>query len=523
MIRVLIVDDESAVRNGLLKYVHWDDLGIDSVCAKETVEEALDYIQEEMPEIIISDIRMPGMNGIELCNAIRKVHPLSRIIFLSGYSDKEYLMGAISLSADAYLEKPVGIPEMEESLQKVIAKCMKEQEKQKLEEDNQEKLQEQCVQELTKGRFDTEILQKLGGEVFFELSPNRYYRCIILQIAKDDNITAGQVREFLLRVRDIFREIQALLARKKENQIVILISFNEDELLRRQELDTRWLCEKLKEYSGRDMRLFGVFSERRKGFEEIVPLYVQACADLQKVFYLGYGKFYVGEDRKKTDYRKEKEEYSLMAFREAVLAKNRAEAENEAMKLFCFYQGETELLPNIVKDIFFRFTVEIYRESEKNAMLVSDENAFREKDFLWERINKLETLEECMQCLMENISLCMEKREHLSADYHLIAEVTDYVKQHFSDVNLSVKEIADSVYLTPPYLSHIFKNKTGKTLIQYIKEVRLEHSIILMGDGKFTLADIAEKCGYADPNYYAKVFKKAYGWNPSEYRERMKR
>ena len=132
MIKVLIVDDESSVRNGLLKYIHWDNLGIDSVCARETVEEALEYIRNEMPEIIISDIHMPGMNGIELCNSIRNIHPLCRIIFLSGYSDKEYLMGAIQLSADAYLEKPVNISEMEECLQKSVERCMKEHEKQKL-------------------------------------------------------------------------------------------------------------------------------------------------------------------------------------------------------------------------------------------------------------------------------------------------------------------------------------------------------------------------------------------------------
>ena len=103
--RVLIVDDESSVRNGLLKYINWRSLGIDSVHAIETVEEALDFMWTEKPEIIISDIRMPGMNGIELCNAIREVHPACRIIFLSGYSDKEYLMGAINLSVEAYLEK----------------------------------------------------------------------------------------------------------------------------------------------------------------------------------------------------------------------------------------------------------------------------------------------------------------------------------------------------------------------------------------------------------------------------------
>ena len=88
----------------------------------------------------------------------------------------------------------------------------------------------------------------------------------------------------------------------------------------------------------------------------------------------------------------------------------------------------------------------------------------------------------------------------LSANGKVIMDVTDYVRRHFPDPNLSAKEIAESVYHTPPYLSNVFKSRTGKNRIQYIKEVRLEYSVALMEDRSLTLADISQRCGYSDQN-----------------------
>lgn len=528
---VLIVDDESSVRSGLLKYINWESLGIDSADAVGTVEEALDFIRAEKPEIIISDIRMPGMNGIELCNAIREVHPSCRIIFLSGYSDKEYLMGAISLSVEAYLEKPVSIQEMEECLRKTVQLCIQDYEKLKREEefaqyieDNQDRVQEECIYELTRGRFEHAPLSKLSEENTFVLSEDRYYQCIAMQAARGNGSITQRARDTIERIRNGFRayEVQILSEVKNSGQMIMILSATKDVLLKTSQLDTGCMREEMRKKIQGDIRIFGTIGRWEKGYGQIVSLYVQACADLQKVFYLGYNKLITENNRKAPCAQEEQEKYDLRPFEEAAVRKDWEKAGLEAEKIYSYYREKTELLPNIVKNVFFHCCLLVSKESEwTDSGLPSEDENRRERDFLWEKINDFETLEDCFRYLRDNINLCAEKKEMLSVNGKVVMDVTDYIRRRFSDPNLSVKEIADRVYLTPPYLSNVFKSRTGKNLIQYIKEVRLEHSVALMDDRSLTLADIAQRCGYSDQNYFAKVFKKKYGMSPSEYRERV--
>lgn len=361
--RVLIVDDESSVRSGLLKYINWKNLGIDSADAIETVDEALEFIQTQKPEIIISDIRMPGMNGIELCNAIREVHPSCRIIFLSGYSDKEYLMGAISLSVEAYLEKPVSIQEMEDCLRRTVRLCIQDSEKLKLEEEfaqyiegNQDRIQEECIHELTRGRFEHAPLRKLSEENAFVLSKDRYYQCIVLQTARENSGKAQQAREILEKLREGLQEyeVQVLSGQKSSGQIILILSVTRDVLLKTPQLDTERMREDMQRKMQRDSRVFGVIGRWEKGYGQIVSLYVQACADLQKVFYLGYHGL-ITENAGNTPHMQEKQEkYDLKSFEEAVARKEWKNAGQEAEKIYSFYREKTGILPNIVKDVFFR-------------------------------------------------------------------------------------------------------------------------------------------------------------------------
>ena len=123
MWKAAIVDDESATREGLLKYVPWQQLGVHEVRAAGDACAMLALCREMRPDIVISDIRMPGMDGIALCNQLREMLPLCRIIFLSGYADKEYLMAAIELSAVSYIEKPVDIAKLSAAIARAVSEC----------------------------------------------------------------------------------------------------------------------------------------------------------------------------------------------------------------------------------------------------------------------------------------------------------------------------------------------------------------------------------------------------------------
>lgn len=122
MFSVLIVDDEILVRDTLKEYIHWQALGIDSVYLAEDGLEALNFMSVQKPDLVITDIKMPHMDGMKLASQIREQYPDSYLVFLSGYSDKEYLMNAIHLHADGYIEKPLDLDEISDTLRTIVQK-----------------------------------------------------------------------------------------------------------------------------------------------------------------------------------------------------------------------------------------------------------------------------------------------------------------------------------------------------------------------------------------------------------------
>lgn len=131
MLNLLIVEDEQVIRAGLEKHVPWKELGIDKVFTAENAQSGLRVCENYRPDIVVSDINMPGMNGIELCKCFREKFPQCQIVFISGYSDKEYLKAAIALGAVSYVEKPIDIAELSAAV-KQAAEQVRQHSRQKI-------------------------------------------------------------------------------------------------------------------------------------------------------------------------------------------------------------------------------------------------------------------------------------------------------------------------------------------------------------------------------------------------------
>lgn len=132
MIKLLVLDDEYITRKGIINNINWSDLGVVLIEEARDGLEGLDMASRLKPDIIISDIRMPRMNGIEFCKQIREQIPECRIIFISGYSDIEYLKAAIHLNAISYIEKPISIEELQSVIKKAVDLCLESEKKSKL-------------------------------------------------------------------------------------------------------------------------------------------------------------------------------------------------------------------------------------------------------------------------------------------------------------------------------------------------------------------------------------------------------
>lgn len=132
MIRLMIVDDEEMTRDGLKNSIQWDELGIESVETANNGLTALEKASVFKPDILLTDVKMPKMDGIQLAGHFRMKYPECKIIFLSGYTDKEYLKSAIHLKAMSYIEKPIKLREVISVVKNTIAEINEESKKKRM-------------------------------------------------------------------------------------------------------------------------------------------------------------------------------------------------------------------------------------------------------------------------------------------------------------------------------------------------------------------------------------------------------
>ncbi len=158
--RLLFIDDEEETRRGIEKNVNWEKLRIHSVVSFSNPFAALSCLEKEPVDIVLSDIRIPQMDGIELCRRILQRNPSVSIIFISGYSDKEYLMNAIQLSAVDYIEKPVSVPKLEDAIARAVdrqlhARTLRQQQKSAVEilQKNRQMFLDQLMQKLIRSQI----------------------------------------------------------------------------------------------------------------------------------------------------------------------------------------------------------------------------------------------------------------------------------------------------------------------------------------------------------------------------------
>lgn len=120
MYKALIVDDEELTRDGIRASINWDSFQIDTVLEAQDGREGLELAEKYKPEVVLTDVRMPQMNGTEMVEKLRKFLPETGVIFMSGYSDKEYLMAAIRYKAVRYVEKPLDLLELEDAIREAL-------------------------------------------------------------------------------------------------------------------------------------------------------------------------------------------------------------------------------------------------------------------------------------------------------------------------------------------------------------------------------------------------------------------
>lgn len=528
MIRLIIVDDEDETREGLRDFIPWKDLGIDIIDVASDGFEALELANATKPDIIITDVRMTRMDGITFATKIKEALPKCKIIFISGYSDKEYLKSAIKLKAISYVEKPINFDEIKSAVQDAVKVHMDEENDRATKENSiivmsqaGHLIRQEIALELIDSNLNMEaILEKLNATNIHFTSSNKYCTVIIKfntrDYSLDSNIVTGRIIESIdAAISSLFENY--LIANKGNAYIIIHLC---DDNVAEKELLRSSLQQFMKQLSKDIQGITEIFISAGKcviGLENIRESYQTSVIAVQQLFFIGYNRVTIYEESLNMPFSFDNT--LLSVFGKCLKESNKNEATYFIKKTAADIRNHRNTIIDYVKNVFYNLVLQLSNIAHERG-IEGKEDPQDDLDFLWKLISEKDTLNEIENYLIERINVFFLSLEEMSSKNNPVFLITQYIQTHFSNENLSIKEIADSIHLTPAYICQVFKKETGKTVNQYVTEYRLEKAKEFLKDKQAKLVEVASKSGYSDANYFTRIFKKSFGFTPSEYREK---
>lgn len=514
---ILIADDEELTRKGIISSIDWDALGITKIDCADDGLHALECTKDAPPDILLTDVRMPRMDGIELSKRLRERNPDCPIIFMSGYSDKEYLKAAINLKAVSYVEKPFVTAEITEALSEAVALVQK----QRLQtESNQFFLQESSSKlalSLTQpgacAHLDTTVKQ-----LFDSIVPDQYFTTMIIRtdpmffqlpdsrlqtfFARIDQLLSAYHMAELHTMKHASHVILHLYgAKKPENHIFVYICQQIRDMLRSEGMTQFHI----------------ILGDTVKNCENVYRSYNNAVLLLQSSFFAPYESIYTPFEEG-TSVSVTWMQQLPDRFGQILASRDQSAAQSICEELQQTLHGNRNLLPNQARDLYYKlFMVLSKQQYESKISLPVDSPAMQSP---LEQINGCKTHDELHALLSNAIKQYFEILSTAVPDSSTLFLVKEYISSNYSDSNLSIKDISEHVHLSSSYLCTIFKTETGQTLNQYLTNFRIEKAKQMLSDPRNKVNEIAAQVGYCDCNYFGKTFKKVVGLSPSEYREK---
>ncbi len=517
MLNALIVEDEAITRDVLRNYIPWNKLGISGIEEAEDGQKAMEIIQNWKPDIILTDIKMPRVNGIEFASAIREKYPDCKIIFLSSYSDKEYMKSAIKLKAVNYIEKPINLDEIAE----VLTNAISEYNREKQDKDYRDKyLMDYLCLELTKSSMDMESIYPEIKKINLSFTEGGEYVCVIIRHIPQ---SIEDTEESITYKTNIEHELEMVFDKLKYKYImgqrgddfILFFLYN---CLYNENMNILSLLgaflKNAKEHYGDTNRFLIAIGQNIIGLKNIHLTYQTAVTTLHRQFYaLCDNSIALYKEDNGKSYIFNENNYSLIA------DYLKQEKKNEVISLIKRITGEIKKYrntqPEYVKSIFFEIILIISKFAEnRNVQLLKEECSY-----ILDLVSKANTLNEIETNIIDLITSIMANMQSDCTNGDISIKITRYIQDNFSCENLSINSIAESLYLTPTYICALFKKSTGKTINQYVTEVRMEKAKEYLKIGNSKLNDVARKVGYVDGKYFSKVFDKLVGMKPREYRE----
>jgi two-component system response regulator YesN len=506
MLKAIVVDDEKMTRETLYNNIPWASLGFSVVEQASNGLKALELAGKILPDLVLSDIRMPKMNGIELGKELRALYPDCKIIYLSAYTDKEYFKSAIQLSALDYIEKPLVLSEIIEFISSTALSCLEES---KRKQKSSDLIQQKMAVDLCKPDYNFDGLQDHLSFPYLGRYRTVLFRFKTIVFPSDKEDLAFHLQH---------DHLKAIVGLFDDNHIVahvLLLHHESEQTVMAAIEDYRQACL----LNGTKVHI-SIGSEVT-GLNEINDSYDQALKLSNSLFFHGYDHIAAYPQQPAAVYQFD--DQMAETFYKFFKDKLKQQALDQIDIMIYTISRCIGTPINYIKNGFFSIVLTMNRFLEERHLSPEEINkiTLNEQKFVWEIISSLSTLKEMEDYLKQYVQMIFEQLDNENKQNPTTHKIKAYIEQHAHESNLSIHSIAQHFFLSANYASFIFKKESNTTINQYLTAVRMNKAKALLADNKITLIDIAALVGYSDAKYFARVFKKEVGLTTTEYRERL--
>ncbi|SET00031.1 two-component system, response regulator YesN [Natronincola peptidivorans] len=533
MIRVIIADDETRICKLIIKLIHWDKLDMLIVGTANNGIEALELIEKENPDIVITDIRMPGYDGLDMIEKAKKINNTLEFIIISGYGQFEYAKRAIEFGVKEYLLKPINKEDLYKTLLKVGEHVKKNKYQSSLEKEYELILKNDAnrIRESFLSNFLFYNSEGFKEYTIKEINENHHFHfqegffsIAALKLDYRSKEDLGHIKTMMNEIVDMIKsklqnityEVDSI---RNKNNLYIVMNYNQK---KKKQMEAVFL--RVLEYfnqrisTAEKLEVTVALGEEVKELKDIAESFESAKLLIEDRILKGTRKI-IKLDKIRTDNTEIEDVFSNFS--------------KKFIKAVEVLDGDEvkKLLLNFKRDISFRNI----RGTDLKRMIneigsiyyITMKNNNMKIDHVPEDYTKLKiTIEDCnsidglfnliLNYITSSLSVISENKPH----NHLrqIREAKKYIEENYMK-NITLEDLGVHIGFSPSYFSSLFKKETGTSFIEYLSKVRVEKAKDLLKESDLRIQDICLMVGYHDAKYFTKSFIKHTGLKPNEYRK----
>lgn len=530
---IILVDDEEEVRKSIIKKIEWQAAGFRVVGDAENGEDAMEKIEMLEPDVVLTDIRMPYMDGLALAEKVRQRYPSMKVVIFSGYDDFEYAQRAIKLNVTEYILKPVNVEELTSILKRIKNNLDLEIEEKRNLSRLREKyrnslpiIREQFFNDLVHKNLDKELVEQKLKEYDIPVLGARKWVIAAIDVEKEEvgePLSLHNEEELIpISVMQIVREKLegysrfSLFQSASEADMVVIAALDDDNSITGLIDVLGDICKETKRILKVPVTIgIGHSCEELSGVirayqSSVDALGYKAIAGIGSTIYINDMEP-VGAGKLEFDSVTEGELISAIKFG--------PEEKIEASVRGIIDKMKTAKVHHRQQQVYMIGVLNSMIQMIQQYDLAMEDIMGGELEYM-EVFDKLKKIEEFGQWLLKiagKMNLKINQERDMTTR-QVIQEARQYIMDHYQNPDLSVEMICRHLHMSPAYFSTMFKKETGQAYIAYLTDLRLSKAVELLNKTDDKTYIIAAKVGYQEQNYFSYVFKKKFGVSPTRFR-----